>query len=152
MPMTSLPPGVSRCGFAACDGAVQPDGDSGDCADRTTMLVIGIKESANLNSAIVIVKLDGSGHLSGAGRILSVSPSCACADELASVHSAAGRAREFRLDGIALGAASIFFAYIGFDAVSTAAQEAKNPQRDMPIGILGSLVVCTILYISVSLC
>jgi APA family basic amino acid/polyamine antiporter len=48
-------------------------------------------------------------------------------------------------------AASIFFAYIGFDAVSTAAQEAKNPQRDMPIGILGSLVVCTILYIAVSL-
>jgi basic amino acid/polyamine antiporter, APA family len=42
----------------------------------------------------------------------------------------------------------IFFAYIGFDAVSTAAQEAKNPQRDMPIGIIGSLAVCTILYVS----
>jgi basic amino acid/polyamine antiporter, APA family len=52
---------------------------------------------------------------------------------------------------IALGAASVFFAYIGFDAVSTAAQEAKNPQKDMPIGILGSLVVCTVLYILVSL-
>jgi APA family basic amino acid/polyamine antiporter len=52
--------------------------------------------------------------------------------------------------GIATGASSIFFAYIGFDAVSTAAQEAKNPQRDMPIGILGSLVVCTVLYILVS--
>ena len=49
------------------------------------------------------------------------------------------------------GAGLIFFAYIGFDAVSTAAQEAKNPQRDMPIGILGSLVICTILYILVSL-
>jgi basic amino acid/polyamine antiporter, APA family len=48
------------------------------------------------------------------------------------------------------GAGVIFFAYIGFDAVSTAAQEAKNPQRDMPVGILGSLVVCTILYILVS--
>ena len=45
----------------------------------------------------------------------------------------------------------IFFAYIGFDAVSTAAQEAKNPQRDMPIGILGSLAICTVLYIAVSL-
>jgi len=45
----------------------------------------------------------------------------------------------------------VFFAYIGFDAVSTAAQEAKNPQRDLPIGILGSLVICTILYIAVSL-
>ena len=49
------------------------------------------------------------------------------------------------------GGSSVFFAYIGFDAVSTAAQEAKNPQRDMPIGILGSLVICTILYIAVSL-
>jgi APA family basic amino acid/polyamine antiporter len=53
--------------------------------------------------------------------------------------------------GIAKGASRIFFAYIGFDAVSTAAQEAKKPQRDMPIGILGSLFICTILYILVSL-
>ena len=58
----------------------------------------------------------------------------------------------FGWGGIPTAAASIFFAYIGFDAVSTAAQEAKNPQRDMPIGILGSLVVCTILYILVSTC
>ena len=49
--------------------------------------------------------------------------------------------------GVLRGAAIVFFAFIGFDAVSTAAQEAKNPKRDMPIGILGSLVVCTILYI-----
>ena len=56
----------------------------------------------------------------------------------------------FGIGGITAGAASIFFAYIGFDAVSTAAQEAKNPQRDMPIGILGSLVICTVLYILVS--
>src|SRR5438128_6581869 len=48
------------------------------------------------------------------------------------------------------GAAIVFFAYIGFDAVSTAAQEAKNPQRDMPIGIIGSLLICTVLYILVS--
>jgi len=57
----------------------------------------------------------------------------------------------FGINGIIAGASSVFFAYIGFDAVSTAAQEAKNPQRDMPIGILGSLVICTILYIAVSL-
>src|SRR3954451_22353662 len=57
----------------------------------------------------------------------------------------------FGINGIAAGAASVFFAYIGFDAVSTAAQEEKNQQRDMPIGILGSLVICTILYILVSL-
>jgi APA family basic amino acid/polyamine antiporter len=56
----------------------------------------------------------------------------------------------YGLSGIATGAAVVFFAYIGFDAVSTAAQEAKNPQRDMPIGILGSLVICTVLYILVS--
>jgi APA family basic amino acid/polyamine antiporter len=56
----------------------------------------------------------------------------------------------FGWDGVVRGAAIVFFAYIGFDAVSTAAQEAKNPQRDMPIGILGSLVICTILYIIVS--
>ncbi|HWT87527.1 MAG TPA: amino acid permease, partial [Candidatus Angelobacter sp.] len=57
---------------------------------------------------------------------------------------------EFGWSGVARGASVVFFAYIGFDAVSTAAQEAKNPQKDMPIGILGSHVVCTILYIAVS--
>lgn len=61
-----------------------------------------------------------------------------------------GEFGKFGWSGIAMGAGVIFFAYIGFDAVSTAAQEAKNPQRDMPIGILGSLVVCTILYIAVA--
>jgi len=64
--------------------------------------------------------------------------------QLAPVHSAVGWHGNFGLKGIATGAASIFFAYIGFDAVSTAAQEAKNPQKDMPLGILGSLVICTI--------
>jgi APA family basic amino acid/polyamine antiporter len=58
---------------------------------------------------------------------------------------------KFGWDGIVRGAGVIFFAYIGFDAVSTAAQEAKNPQRDMPIGIIGSLAICTILYIAVAL-
>jgi APA family basic amino acid/polyamine antiporter len=57
---------------------------------------------------------------------------------------------EFGWSGIVRGAAVIFFAYIGFDAVSTAAQEARDPQRDMPRGILGSLVVCTVLYVAVS--
>ncbi|HEV2960949.1 MAG TPA: amino acid permease, partial [Candidatus Angelobacter sp.] len=56
----------------------------------------------------------------------------------------------FGWSGVASGAGAIFFAYIGFDAVSTAAQEARNPQRDMPIGILGSLAICTILYVCVS--
>ncbi len=58
-----------------------------------------------------------------------------------------GNFGEFGFSGIIRAAAIVFFAYIGFDAVSTAAQEAKNPKRDMPIGILGSLAICTILYI-----
>ena len=58
---------------------------------------------------------------------------------------------EFGWSGVFRGAGLMFFAYIGFDAVSTAAQEAKNPQQDMPIGILGSLAICTVLYIVVSL-
>ena len=57
---------------------------------------------------------------------------------------------QFGWDGVLRGASIVFFAYIGFDAVSTAAQEAKNPQRDMPIGILGSLVICTLIYIAMS--
>src|SRR6185312_13362370 len=57
---------------------------------------------------------------------------------------------EFGISGILRASGIIFFAYIGFDAVSTAAQEAKNPQRDMPIGILGSLIICTVLYILMS--
>ena len=61
-----------------------------------------------------------------------------------------GHFGHFGVSGVFTGAAVIFFAYIGFDAVSTAAQEAKNPEKDMPIGILGSLVVCTILYVAVS--
>ena len=57
---------------------------------------------------------------------------------------------EFGWSGILRGGAVIFFAYIGFDAVSVAAQEARNPQRDMPVGILGSLAICTLLYMVVS--
>jgi APA family basic amino acid/polyamine antiporter len=62
-----------------------------------------------------------------------------------------GHFGDFGWSGVARGAAVIFFAYIGFDAVSTAAQEAKNPKKDMPIGILGSLAICTILYILIGL-
>src|SRR5207244_6806447 len=61
-----------------------------------------------------------------------------------------GHFGEFGWSGIARGAATIFFAYIGFDGVSTAAQEARNPQRDMPIGLLGSLAICTLLYLLVA--
>jgi APA family basic amino acid/polyamine antiporter len=116
----------------------------------TAVLVIGIKESANLNSAIVIVKLTIVGiFLVLGGAFLLHHPEVAQLHWHPFIPPAEGPGR-FGFGGITAGAASVFFAYIGFDAVSTAAQEARNPQRDMPIGILGSLVVCTLLYILVS--
>src|ERR1700677_5003628 len=117
----------------------------------TTILIIGIQESANLNTAIVLVKpgVVGVFLVLGIGYILK-HPAEAHANWTPFIPPSEGDGK-FGLGGITAGAASIFFAYIGFDAVSTAAQEAKNPKRDMPIGILGSLVVCTILYILVSL-
>jgi basic amino acid/polyamine antiporter, APA family len=112
----------------------------------TWILVIGIRESANVNSTIVIIKvavvltfiIAGVGYVKAANWHPFVPPN-------------AGEFGRYGFSGIVRGAGVVFFAYIGFDAVSTAAQEAKNPRRDMPIGILGSLVICTILYILVSL-
>ena len=116
----------------------------------TAVLVIGIKESANLNSAIVIVKLAIVGIFLVIGiNFILHHRELAHANWTPFIPPAQGPGA-FGIGGITAGAASIFFAYIGFDAVSTAAQEAKNPQRDMPIDILGSLVICTILYILVS--
>jgi APA family basic amino acid/polyamine antiporter len=116
----------------------------------TVVLVIGIKESANLNSLIVIVKLTivGIFLVLGAGYLFH-HPELGRVNWHPFIPPADGPGK-FGFGGITAGAASVFFAYIGFDAVSTAAQEARNPQRDMPIGILGSLVVCTVLYILVS--
>ncbi|MGB9417829.1 MAG: amino acid permease, partial [Acidobacteriaceae bacterium] len=117
----------------------------------TAILVIGIQESANFNTLIVIVKLTCVFVFLVLGiNFLFHHPDLAKMNwhPFIPPKDAAGN---FGFSGIAAGAASVFFAYIGFDAVSTAAQEAKNPQRDMPIGILGSLVICTILYILVSL-
>jgi APA family basic amino acid/polyamine antiporter len=116
----------------------------------TAILVIGIKESANFNSAIVIVKVGIVGVFLVVGGIFLLGhPSLAWQNWHPFIPPVDAHGN-FGWMGIATGASSIFFAYIGFDAVSTAAQEAKNPKRDMPIGILGSLVVCTILYILVS--
>jgi APA family basic amino acid/polyamine antiporter len=116
----------------------------------STVLIIGIQESANLNSAIVIVKLVIVGiFLIVGGYFLLRHPALAFHNWHPFFPSSDGHGN-FGYMGIATGASSVFFAYIGFDAVSTAAQEARNPQKDMPIGILGSLVVCTLLYILVS--
>ncbi|HEV7388592.1 MAG TPA: amino acid permease [Gemmatimonadaceae bacterium] len=112
----------------------------------TTLLVIGIKESARFNNFIVILKITivllvigfGFMYVNQANWHPFIPPNT-------------GEYGHYGWSGIVRGAAVVFFAYIGFDAVSTAAQEAKNPQRDMPIGMLGSLAICTVLYILMSL-
>jgi APA family basic amino acid/polyamine antiporter len=111
----------------------------------TILLVIGISESAKFNNIIVIVKLAvvflfigfGIAYINRENWEPFVPP--------------AQGPGKFGWGGIVRGAGVIFFAYIGFDAVSTAAQETRKPSRDMPIGILGSLAICTVLYIAVAL-
>jgi APA family basic amino acid/polyamine antiporter len=110
------------------------------------LLVRGTKESGSVNTVIVAIKLAvvlffiavGVQHINLANYHLPPGPD-----------THAGGYFPFGLAGMFGGAAFIFFAYIGFDAVSTAAEEAKNPSRDLPIGIIGSLVICTVLYIVV---
>ncbi len=116
----------------------------------TILLVIGVRESARVNNVIVAIKLLII-FLFIAAAVPYVSTS-----HWATAHNPGGDfippnlgEGQFGLSGVLRGAAVVFFAYIGFDAVSTAAQEAKNPQRDMPIGILGSLAICTVLYVAV---
>ena len=111
-----------------------------------TLLVIGIKESADTNTLLVGVKamvlvvfvVAGAAYVNRANLTPIVPPN-------------AGEFGRFGWSGVLRGAGVMFFAYIGFDAVSTAAQEAKNPARDMPIGILGSLAICTVLYVLVAI-
>jgi APA family basic amino acid/polyamine antiporter len=110
------------------------------------ILMRGISESALVNTIIVIVKVSIVLAVIAVG-IFYIHP----ANYLPFVPPNTGTFGEYGVSGIIRGAGTIFFAYIGFDAVSTASQEAKNPQRDIPIGILGSLVVCTVLYIAFAL-
>ena len=117
----------------------------------TLILVVGIKESANFNTAIVYIKVCVLiVFIVIGGRYLLNHPELMTANWHPFLPPNTGKSGEYGLSGISRGAAVIFFAYIGFDAVSTAAQEAKNPAKDMPRGILGSLVICTILYILVA--
>ncbi len=117
----------------------------------TVILVIGIKESANFNSGIVIVKVCVLIIFVVIGaNYLMKHPSLTATNWHPFIPPNAGSFGQFGWSGILRAAGIIFFAYIGFDAVSTAAQEAKDPAKDMPIGILGSLVICTILYIVVA--
>ena len=108
----------------------------------TTLLVVGIQESAKLNNIIVFVKVTIVFLVIGFG-FMYVKPE----NWQPFIAPNTGTFGEYGWSGIVRAAGVIFFAYIGFDAVSTAAQEAKNPQRDLPIGILASLTICTVLYI-----
>jgi basic amino acid/polyamine antiporter, APA family len=112
----------------------------------TTVLVFGIKESVRVNNIIVIIKVAVILLFIGFG-ISHIHPE----NYVPFIPENAGQFGVFGWSGIFRAAGIIFLAYVGFDAISTVAQESKNPQRDMPIGILGSLIIVTILYISVSL-
>jgi APA family basic amino acid/polyamine antiporter len=112
----------------------------------SSILIVGIRESAHFNSLIVFVKVSvvilfivlGYFYINRANYHPFLPPNT-------------GKFGAFGWSGVLAAAGQVFFAYIGFDAVSTAAQEAKNPKRDMPIGIIGSLAICTVLYILYSL-
>ena len=112
----------------------------------TVLLVIGIKESASFNNIMVMIKVFVIILFIGIGFFFVNK-----ANWHPFIPENTGVWGHFGWSGILRGSAVIFFAYIGFDAVSTAAQEAKNPQRDMPIGILGSLGISTVLYILVAI-
>jgi APA family basic amino acid/polyamine antiporter len=106
------------------------------------LLIFGIQESARTNAVVVVIKL----------AVVAVFIAVGWSDiDPANYHPFlppnTGEFGSFGLSGVMMGAGTIFFAYIGFDAVSTAAQECHNPQRDLPIGIIGSLAACTVLYL-----
>jgi APA family basic amino acid/polyamine antiporter len=112
----------------------------------TAILVRGIKESARINTVIVFVKVVVVLlFIAFASRFINT------ANWHPFVPANEGPFGRYGVSGVFQGATMVFFAYIGFDAVSTAAQETRNPQKDLPIGILGSLAICTVLYIAVSL-
>jgi basic amino acid/polyamine antiporter, APA family len=110
------------------------------------LLLIGIRESAKFNNIMVIIKVFVILLFIGIGFMFVNK-----ANWVPFIPENTGEWGHYGWSGIFRGAAVIFFAYIGFDAVSTAAQESKNPQRDMPIGILGSLGISTVLYILVAI-
>jgi APA family basic amino acid/polyamine antiporter len=112
----------------------------------TALLVIGIQESARFNNVIVYVKMAIVLLVIGFGFQYVDT-----ANWHPFIPENTGEFGKYGWSGIVRAAAVVFFAYIGFDAVSTAAQEAKDPQRDMPIGMLGSLAICTVLYILMAL-
>ena len=129
----------------------------------TALLIYGIKESANLNTGLVFLKLglialflfigiqylDFATFWGGAGTT-GASPATAAGASFAFVPEGWRTFMPNGWNGVFVGGSLIFFAYVGFDAVSTTAEEAKNPQRDLPLGMILSLLICTVLYIAVA--
>ena len=111
----------------------------------TALCYVGIHQSARFNAIVVAIKVTVIVLFVGFGMWVIDG-----ANWQPFIPENAGEFGKFGWSGVVQAAGIIFFAYIGFDAVSTAAQEAKNPQRDMPIGILASLAVCTVLYVAVA--
>src|SRR3954470_21306262 len=111
----------------------------------TALLITGVREAASVNSAIVLIKVAVLLIVIAAGAVFINR-----ANWHPFIPPNTGTFGEYGWSGVLRGAGVIFFAYIGFDAVSTSAQEARNPQRDMPRGILGSLAICTVLFVLVS--
>ena len=133
--------GVTTFPFTGTFNLVAAIGIAAVCA----LLVIGVSESANINNAIVVIKVLVLLTFIAVG-VAYINPD----NWVPFIPEPTGTAGQYGVGGIFRGAAIIFFAYVGFEAVSTAAAEAKNPKKDVPFGILGALIVCTIIYMAVA--
>ena len=122
------------------------------CATLATLLVIGVSESAKVNNVIVAIKVTVlTAFILVGGAIILGNMDQFTVNWQPFIPENTGTDGEFGWSGIIRAASIVFFAYIGFEAVSTAGQEAKNPAKDMPFGIIGSLIACTVIYILVSI-
>jgi len=122
------------------------------CAVLAMLLVLGVSESAKVNNVIVAIKVTVlTAFILVGGFIILSNWSTFAPNWDPFIPENTGTDGEFGWSGVIRAASIVFFAYIGFEAVSTAAQEAKNPAKDMPFGIIGSLIACTVIYILVSI-
>ena len=122
------------------------------CFTLALLLVVGISESAKVNNVIVAIKVTVlTAFILVGGAILIANLDQFTVNWQPFIPENTGKDGEFGWSGIIRAASIVFFAYIGFEAVSTAGQEAKNPAKDMPFGIIGSLIACTVIYILVSI-
>jgi len=121
------------------------------CIALSLLLVLGVSESAKVNNIIVAIKVSVLTAFIVVGGLIVLSnlPELVATNWTPFIPENTGDG-EFGVDGIMRAASIVFFAYIGFEAVSTAGQEAKDPAKDMPFGIIGSLVVCTVIYMLVA--